>query len=53
MNPDDPSKLLPDDPEVKESVAVNAVHGSEEVDATTHFIQHFSSWTEEICGLDS
>lgn len=27
VNSDDPGKLLPNDSEVKESVAVNAVHG--------------------------
>lgn len=44
-NPDDPGGLLPDDPEVKDCVAVNAVSGSEKVDATADFIQYFSSWT--------
>lgn len=43
-NPDRSSELLPDDPEVKVSVTVNAMQGSE-VDATTRLMNHFSSWT--------
>lgn len=41
VTPDDPGRLLPDDPEVKDCVAVNVVSGSEKVDATADFIQHF------------
>ncbi|XP_046873085.1 uncharacterized protein LOC124465379 [Hypomesus transpacificus] len=44
VNPDQ-SKLLPDDPEVKVSVLVNTVHCSEQEDATSRLINHFSSWT--------
>lgn len=44
VNPDQ-SKLLPDDPEVKVSVLVNAVHCSEQEDVTSRLINHFSSWT--------
>lgn len=44
VNPDHTSKLLPDDPEVRVSVTVNAVHSSEVSDATTRLICHFSSW---------
>ena len=43
VNPDCLDELLPDDPEVK--VTVNAVQTSEDVDAATQLIHHFSSWT--------
>lgn len=45
VSPDCSGDLLPNDPEVKASVAVNVVQVSEDVDATTQLIHHFSSWT--------
>ncbi|XP_060796695.1 uncharacterized protein LOC132899074 [Neoarius graeffei] len=45
VSPDCLGELLPNDPEVKVSVAVNAVQTSEDVDATTRLIHYFSSWT--------
>ena len=44
-SPDCLGEILPGDPEVKVSIAVNALHSSEDMDATTHLTHHFSSWT--------
>lgn len=45
MNPDGSGELVPDDPEIKKSVTVNAAQTEEEVDVVTCAIHHFSSWT--------
>lgn len=45
VNPEYTSKFSPDDPEVRVSVTVNAVHSSEVSDATTRLISYSSSWT--------
>lgn len=45
VNPEDIHQLPSDDPEGKKAVAVNAVQAREEVDAVTHMIHYFSSWT--------
>ncbi len=45
VNPDDDHQLPADDPEVKKAATVNAVQISEEVDAVTHMINYFGSWT--------
>ena len=44
-SPDCLGELPPGDLEVKISVAVNALPSSEDMDATTSLIHHFSFWT--------
>lgn len=48
VSPDCLGELLPNDPGVKVSVAVNAVQISKDVDSTTRLIPHLSPWTHQI-----
>ena len=44
VNPENVHRLPADDPEVKKEATVNTVQASEEADAVTRMIHHFSSW---------